>query len=391
MKTTGKPSICFVAPDSFPALMDDPTYGHIGGAETQQVLLGRSLAKRGYGVYFITLDHGQNHEMDIDGMRIIKTYDPKVGIRMLRFLHPRVTSLWRAMKEANADIYYQRTQDSTTGIMVTFCRWHKRKSVFAAASELDCMPLSPLLQERHARMLYHYGLRRADRVIAQTERQQKLFDGNFGICSTIVPNCAPDYGFEYDNGGRRISSGQNRLLWIGGFLPVKRLEVLLDVAELFKEAQFDVVGDGDVGSDYVQSLKRRAHSIPNVHLHGKVPHGQIHQFYRQADALICTSHTEGFPNTFLEAWSHGLPVVSTVDPDDVIANKRIGIVAQDLKELVSGTQRLLRDEDLWQRISYASRQHYLRKHTVKSVMPRLEAIFCSLMNMKTISADGYDE
>ena len=130
-----KPSICFVSLDNFAALIDDPKCGHIGGAEIQQVIIGKNLAKRGYRVSFITLDHGQDDELEIDGMHIIKAYKPNIGIRVLRFLCPRLTSLWRAMKMADADIYYQRTSDSVTGIVAAFFRLYRRKFVFAVASD----------------------------------------------------------------------------------------------------------------------------------------------------------------------------------------------------------------------------------------------------------------
>ncbi len=58
-----KPSICFVSLDNFATLVDDPKFGHIGGAEMQQAIIGRELAKRGYRVSFITLDHGQDNDM----------------------------------------------------------------------------------------------------------------------------------------------------------------------------------------------------------------------------------------------------------------------------------------------------------------------------------------
>ena len=375
LKTDGKPSICFVSLDNFAALVDDPKFGHIGGAEIQQVLIGRELAKRGYRISFVTLDHGQDNEMEIDGMRIIKAYDDNIGIRMLRFLHPRLTSLWRAMRRADADIYYQRTSDSITGIVAAFCRRHRRKFVFAVASEASCLVSLPYCTARHERFLCRYGLRRANLVIAQTVTQQKLLRENFGIDSTVIPNCAPDYGHCQGGADAVASARGTRLLWIGTFRPVKRLELLLDVAEQNQDFQFDVVGDGNSESEYVQRLRSRAKSIPNVHLHGTVSHTYVQKFYQQTAALICTSRAEGFPNIFLEAWGHDLPIVSTFDPDNLIVKNELGIVARDVNGLASGIRTLLSDPQKWQQASEAVRRYYLQNHTVDALMPRFENIF----------------
>lgn len=383
-----KPSICFVALDNFAALADDPTYGHIGGAEIQQVLIGKNLAKRGYRISFITLDHGQDDEIEIEGMRIIKAYKPNVGVRMLRFLHPRLTSLWHAMKRADADIYYQRTSDSTTGIMAAFCRRYGRKFIFAVASDYDCLTDPPRRLTRHARILYHYGLRRANLVIAQTVTQQKLLCENFCINSTVIPNCAPDYGRCAGDGKGQAPDRGRRLLWIGAFTPVKRLELLLDIAEQLQDLQFDVVGDGNSESEYVQHLRWRAKTIRNVHLHGMLPHASVHQFYQQSAALICTSRAEGFPNTFLEAWSYGLPIVSTFDPDDLIADKGLGIVGKDVSELTTGIRELLESPEQWRKTSQSAREYFMENHTPNKVMERFERIFCEVVNSACKNGDG---
>jgi len=386
IKTSSKLSICFVSLDNFAALADDPKFGHIGGAERQQVLIGKELAKRGYPVSFVTLDHGQDNEMEIDGMRIIKAYDPNAGIRILRFLHPRITSLWRAMNKADADIYYQRTHDSITGIVAAFCRRHRRKFVFAVASNCDCMTDPPDCLPRHARVLYHYGLRRANLVIAQTVTQQRLLRENFGIESTVIPNFAPDCGHYLVGNDAVASTRGRRLLWIGGFTPVKRLELLLDVAEQLRDVQFDVVGNGDMGSEYVQGLQSRAQAMPNVHLHGAIPHAHVQQFYQQSAALLCTSQAEGFPNIFLEAWANGLPIVSTFDPDNLIVNNDMGIVARDVKGLASGIRTLLADSRQWQQVSEAARRYYLENHTIDAVMPKFENVFNEIMNTTQTTA-----
>ena len=383
-----KPKICFVALDNYAALIEDPTIGHIGGAEIQQALIGREFTKRGYQVSFITLDHGQDDKKEIDGIRIIKTYTQNGGIKTLRFLHPRLTSLWHAMKVANADIYYQRTSDSVTGIVATFCRRYHKKFVFAAASNCDCMSELPLCPARHAQVLYHYGLRRANLVIAQTMTQQKLLRENFHVGSFVIPNSVLDYsqflGKSYDE----TTVQEKRLLWVGVFTPVKRLEILFNVAEQHENLHFDVVGDGNGETTYVQGLKLRAKYLPNVHLHGNVPHTNMNQFYLQTSALICTSRAEGFPNTFLEAWSHGLPVVTTFDPEGVVAANGLGIVGKNVSDLTDGIKELLYSPKRWYKVSQSARAYYLQNHTIEKVMNRLEQVLNNLVDSKEKNSDG---
>ncbi|MCP4609801.1 MAG: glycosyltransferase family 4 protein [Planctomycetes bacterium] len=370
-----KPSVCFVSLDNFAALMDDSTFGHIGGAEIQQALLGRELAKREYRVSFVTRDHGQDDEMKIEGMCIIKAYDQNVGIRVLRFLYPRLTSLWRAMRRADADIYYQRTSDSFTGIVAAFCRRYHRKFVFAVASDASCLISLPYCTARHERVFCRYGIRRANLIIAQTVTQKKLLHENFGVDSMVIPNCAPDN--RHCSGGTEAAalSRRRHLLWVGGFNPVKRLELLLDAAEQLQDLQFVVIGDGNSESEYVRHLRSRAKSIPNVTLHGNVPHADVHQFYQQTTALICTSSAEGFPNTFLEAWSHCLPIVTTFDPDGIISSQGLGKVGKDVPELVAGIRELLNSPEQLQEISQKARQFYLKNYAIDIVMTKLEKVF----------------
>lgn len=375
IKASGKLSICFVALDSFAALVDDPKFGNIGGAEIQQVLIGRNLAKRGHRVSFITRDHGQDDEMEIDGIRISKVYDRNKRISVLRFLHPKLTNLWHTMKRANADIYYQRTSDGITGIVATFCRLYHRKFIFAVAHDHDCVTTLPHCSARHERVLYRYGLRRASIVTAQTITQQKLLRENFGLDSTVIPNCAPDYSSRQGESDTPASIRGKRLLWVGAFKPDKRLELLFDIAEQHQDLQFDVVGDSNKESDYIQRLRSRGQNLPNVTLHGMVPHALMQVFYQRSAALICTSRAEGFPNIFLEAWSYGLPIVSTFDPDDLIAHKGLGKVCKGVPELAVSIYELLNSPDQWRKVSQSARDYFMENHTMDKAMERFERLF----------------
>jgi glycosyltransferase involved in cell wall biosynthesis len=146
------------------------------------------------------------------------------------------------------------------------------------------------------------------------------------------------------------------------------------------ELHFDVVGDSRLGSDpaYRENLHARASLLPNVHLHGRVPHAEMAELYQGALALVCTSQTEGLPNTFVEAWCCGVPVVSTFDPDGVVSYRGLGFAAHDVWGLVRGAARLIDSPEVRRDISQRARRHYLENHSVQAVIPKFEKIFDDL-------------
>ena len=89
-----RPSICFVALNAYNVLSGQDDLTHTGGAEVQQSQMATWLAKQGYSVSFITLDHGQPDAVEINGIRIFKAYAAKAGIRGLCFVCPRWSELW---------------------------------------------------------------------------------------------------------------------------------------------------------------------------------------------------------------------------------------------------------------------------------------------------------
>jgi len=119
-----KPHVCFVAPTAWPVIAGARDVPVVGGAEVQQGFIARALVSRGYRVSMISLDYGQEDLSEVDGIRMYKAHRPDEGIPILRFVHPRMTKMWRAMKRVGADIYYQRTSSVTTALTAAFCRHH---------------------------------------------------------------------------------------------------------------------------------------------------------------------------------------------------------------------------------------------------------------------------
>ena len=368
------PRICLIAQSAYGALARVDT-GRVGGIETQTSLMARWLAARGYPISMITWDEGQPEGIDIDGVRVHKMCAHDAGISGLRFLHPKWTSLYKAMRRANADVYYYNCGDLGLGQVVLWCRRHGRKTVYGVASNPDCDPRLPVLKPWRERVLYRYGLLHVDSVIVQTQHQRQMLREGFGVDSTVIP--MPCAGFDAQERTAPSISGRESTsaLWVGRISAEKRFELLLDMAEQCPQITFDVVGASNTDSDYALRLAARAAGVANVRMHGRVPHAEIAKYYRQSRVLCCTSAYEGFPNTFLEAWSCGIPVVSTFDPDGVVAQYGLGWTASTMEGLVRAFQESMTESAKWHAASKAAREYYLKNHTLDSCMEQFARVF----------------
>ena len=332
----------------------------------------------------VTWDEGQPTNARIDGVQILPVCRRNAGLRGLRFLHPRWSSLCRALRAAQADVCYHNSAEEVTGQVVWWCRRHATPFVYAVASNPDCDARLPQMPKFHERAFYRYGLRHADEVIVQTRRQRDMLAAGFGRRSRVIPMPCPGPV----NGQYVVPNppppGHARVAWVGRIVPVKRLEWLLDLAGSRLDVGFDIVGAAE-DSRYARALTARAARLPNVILHGRVERNRMPEVYRRASCLCCTSAFEGFPNTFLEAFSHGLPVVSTVDPDGVLATHGLGAAAPDVPALLNALRDLLTNEARWRAASGRARQYYLENHTVDSVLPQFEQVFLDVIAQRRSS------
>jgi len=366
---TGKLSICIVSHNAYGAISGGRS-GFIGGIEWQTSLTAKWFARRGHAVSFLTWDEGGPPEETFEGVRVIKICRQEAGLKGLRFFHPKWTSLARAMRRAGADLYYQNGGECATGQVALWCGRNQKPFVFSLASDADCDPALPELHWQE-KFLFRMGLRRASQVVAQTVTQSNRLREVFAVDSVVIPMPCP----EPPAGPLQPPlQAPRRVLWVGRICQVKRPDRLLDLAALCPELAFDLVGpfmDGDSSS----AVRARAGAVPNLALHGGMPRERIHGFYDRASLLCCTSEYEGFPNTFLEAWSHGLPVISTFDPDGVIAKHNLGMVAEDIRDMQTAIRSLLASPARYQEISQNARRYFVENHKAGSVLPRFESLF----------------
>jgi glycosyltransferase involved in cell wall biosynthesis len=374
-----KARFCLVAPNNYNVIAARDDLQHIGGAEVQRALIAGELARRGYEVSFITWDHGQPDGVVHDGIRVFKTCPQGGGLPGVRFLHPQWTSLWAAMARADADVYYKRTAGAESGQVALWCRWKRRRFVLATAHDAGCDRRLDGLTRRRERWLYLYAIRRADAIVAQTDTQRRMLAENFGRAARVIRSCAPEPEVPAERPSLTERLAARRILWVGRTSYFKRLEMLLELARLTPDCHFDVVGIPTRRDAKLRDLIEAFEDTPNVTLHGFVPHARVGAYYDRAAALICTSVQEGFPNTFLEAWSRGVPTISTVDPDRIIQGQGLGTLATSPEAMRAAIRELLGSPDRWSDCAARGRQYFRAHHTVRAAGDAYEALLRDLL------------
>lgn len=122
--------------------------------------------------------------------------------------------------------------------------------------------------------------------------------------SEIIPNFITEKDFKELSEQSQIKENVKRVIYTGHLIKTKGCDEILEVAKLFLDIDFILVGN--IKEEYKKKEKSK-----NVQLLGEVDQQQIFEELKNADIYLFPSHTEGFPNSLLEAMSVGLPIITT--------------------------------------------------------------------------------
>ena len=363
--------ICFVGLDSLPVLAPEYEQHRIGGEQVQQTLLARALARRGFKVSMVVYDYGQPDGQRWGDITTHRAFAESSGLPLLRFLHPRWTGLVRAARRADADVYYLSCASTQVGQMALHAHRHGRKLLFRVASDADCDPQRLLIKYWRDKKLYEYGLRRADAVLVQSTAQQVALRRNYGVNSTVAGMLVEDPATLPDFAARDIA-----VLWVSNIRQVKRPDRILEFARTTPEVSLHMVGGRlpDASALY-DSVQQQSAALPHVRFHGQLPYRPTFQLYGRARVFANTSDVEGFPNTYLQSWRNGTPVVGYFDPDGLIAREGLGVAVNNLDDMRTAIRSLTSDPVAWQQCSARCLAFMEREFGTEQVLrPYLAAI-----------------
>jgi glycosyltransferase involved in cell wall biosynthesis len=155
-------------------------------------------------------------------------------------------------------------------------------------------------------------LLRAQCIVVPSAFLQHVFDA-YGVRAVVVPNVVDLARFRPDTERDVASSAPNLLV-------TRNLEPIYDIATAirtlarlrvtFVNATLTVAGSGP-DELALKSMARSLEVEHAVRFAGRIDNAEIPSLYWSADLMLNPSLVDNAPNSILEAWATGVPVVST--------------------------------------------------------------------------------
>jgi glycosyltransferase involved in cell wall biosynthesis len=175
----------------------------------------------------------------------------------------------------------------------------------------------------------------------------------------------------------KATTGQ--IIWVNNLKRRKRPQLFVELARRLPEYRFVIVGAMPSGGSYAQKLKRMIQDCPdNLEYLGALPLDEVNELIRQSDLLLYTSKagSEGFGNSFLQAWHRAVPTISlSCGMDGILEREGIGCFCESFDQLVENVQELMQDEETRLAMGRRAREYGVRQHSTARMVSDFEALF----------------
>ena len=160
----------------------------------------------------------------------------------------------------------------------------------------------------------------------------------------------------------------------------KGFDILIKAISKLHQVHLWLAGDGPMKKK-LMDLSRKLKIDDRVHFLGWREDMSAH--YASADLFVCSSRHEPLGNVILEAWAHGLPVLSSnaQGPRELITNGENGILVptEDHIALSSALSNILSDKKKLNKIGVSGQSMYQRTFSEKMVVTQFCDYFESLV------------
>lgn len=366
--------LCILALGAYPLLAATKTK-NIEGPDVHQIILAKEFLKNGINVSVIAYaDEGAPIEY-IDGIEIIKIRKTAYRLKLLN-IFVKFFQICYAMWKANSPIYFQA--GGFPCIISIFCLLVGRKYIHENASDASVdRKLVIRKNKQFSRSLLKIGticnwinIKLADAIIVQSKNQLIILKKNFSRDGILIKMAFPKNRM-YKKANPPI------ILWVGSMAEVKQPELFVELAKAVPEARFRMIGghSGD-REELHNAIKSASENMSNLELLGVVSFNDIEKHFGRASILVNTSMFEGFPNAFIQAWMHHVPVISlNADPDNIICNNKLGFHSKTFEKMIEDLRSLLNNEELRKEMGRNAAEYAEKEHNIDLSINKYIKIF----------------
>ncbi len=366
--------------------------GRGGGAEVQAWLLAKELARKGHQVSCIaqSITGKQGQEKNIDGVKIR-------WIRYAKYFRwSNGLDYYIALKDLDPDIIIQRKTSFLTVIIGYYAKKYNKKFVWICTD--NASPVKWLFWKRQKQInkreeanplkasvflfnafIYdvsrHWGMKHITYPFTQNAEQEQALKRAYNLDSHRMisgqqPPSKP--GLPPKN---KLSEAI--VLWVANLAPLKRPETFIELARLAESTDLRFIMIGSRGdSDYLKVLFKDQPG--NLEWLGRLSFDETLNWFDRAAFFVNTSTSEGFPNTYIQAWLRGIPVLSLgADPNDVIKKNSLGFIGKDVNELYNIIDIYRDCEDKYGEISERVKSYSWFHHSVDNMTNKFLEVISS--------------
>lgn len=246
------------------------------------------------------------------------------------------------------------------------------------------------LYQSLARLMYLH----ADRVLSVSEfnRQWQREFGAPAHTTLVIPNGVKPEDFPEAS---YLPQAEPTIVWVGRFDPLKDVETLIfafhQLLKTLPQAKLKLFGPVPKGNEaYFRNLVSQIEALDldtSISIEGPV--SPARQAYHQADVVVLSSVSEGFPYTLIEAMMCAKPIVATRvgGVAEVLADTGILVKAQDPTGMAKGLMELLGNPAKRYELGQLGRRRALTYFTLDKVISAYDKVYTEVLSPITVPFD----
>ncbi|WP_459191543.1 glycosyltransferase family 4 protein [Halosimplex sp. J119] len=345
--------ICFISPNAYGYFVDD--YEMAGGGAERQFYYISEYLSTDFDVRFIVADFGQAKREEFDGITLHRSHspdDPRYKV-LMRY--------WRVINEIDADVYIYRGAPQGASILYPIVKMQGKQWIYHIANDQNISgrpeKLNPVFQR-----LFHRCMENADEVIAQTDKQSRMINTRYSTEPTVIENGYPSVS------GRCTRGQRDSFIWVGRMeREQKQPHKFVELADQVPGYDFKLIGPPSSSKEYQSQVEEAVAEHANIEYLGAIDPDNIHEYFKSAIAFVNTSQYEGFPNTFLESWRYGTPVLSLeIDPERFLPQDGYSDSDGDVDQLATDVKAIAEDSS-YDTISTRIQSRFEESYTISQI------------------------